>query len=651
MISENKLSNAMNQKIIKGAIPTKNKKSIQPFKDKNSSKLLTIAQASPLSEYGLVLGEHTVLLDIDDQEQAEILMGIVEAKQLDCLVWQTTRGKHFLFKNINGEIDKNGTGKKLGVGITADIKIGSRNSYAIYKFDGKERFIEWDIEDNAEYQEIPKYLLPITGGTTDFLEMEPGDGRNQAFFNYILTLQSNGFTNEEVRETIRIINEYVLKVPLSKSELDVVLRDGAFLKPVFYQKNKFMHNIFGDFLMKEENIFMINMNLHIYTDGVYSDEERLIHSAMIKHIPTITKSQRTETLSYIEAQAKEVSVSKPNKIPVANGLYNIETGELEDFTPSYISKNKIATAYNPAAQSNMMDQFIDDLACGDTSIKAVIEEMVGISLHRLADYDAFFILVGDGSNGKSTLLELMKNMLGEKNVSSVELKDLEKTFKTAELFGKLVNIGDDISSNDIKNSSFIKKLASGNQINVEKKGKNPFEMKSYAKMIFSSNATPVIHDTSHGLNRRLLLIPLNNKFPNNLEYKNRIMVTESYEYLLKVGIEGLKRVLTNNGMFTSSKAIEKAGNDYQKLNNPVLAYLEEVDHSEEILNEPTEDVFLRFQTWCSINKYEYNFQQLKFTAEVKKITGYETTQVRIPKENMKRGRNKKTRERIYVTAE
>ena len=635
-----------NLKLFKGAIPTKNKKASQPFKDGNN--LLTYEQASPLSEFGFVLDEHTVLIDFDDQHQAEIFMNIVEPKQLDCLVWNTSRGKHGFFKNTKGEVEKNGTKVKLACALTADIKIGSRNSYAIYKIEGKERFIEWDIEEDGQYQEIPKWLHPITGGSNDFLDMEPGDGRNQAFFNYILTLQSNGFTVDEARETIRIINQFILKEPLNDSELEVILRDSAFLKPVFYQKNKFMHNIFGDYLMRQDHIVMINKNLHIYNDGIYSDEGRLIPAAMIKHIPTISKVHRTETLSYIDAMAEEVCFSKPNKIPMKNGLYNLETDLLEDFTPDYVSKNKIPTYYNPAAKSAMMDKFLNDLACGDPSIRAVIEEMIGICLHRSADYDAFFILVGDGSNGKSTLLELMIEMLGQENVSSVELKDLEKTFKTAELFGKLVNIGDDISSNDIRNSSFIKKLASGNQINVERKGKNPFEMKSYAKMIFSSNSTPIIHDTTHGLNRRLILIPLNNKFPHNLEFKDRINTSENLEYLLKVGISGLKRILKNNGKFTSSDAIEKAGSDYQKLNNPVLAYLDELDH-EDLLNQPTEEIFLRFQVWCSANNNKYDFQQPKFTSEVLKITGFELKQVRIPKGRRTPGQ--KDRVKVYVTSD
>jgi len=613
------LSKKTYELLFKGFIKTKNKKSIEKIKGRTDFKTFDDIKDEP--EFGGIFNDGIIMVDVDDSDQAEVLYKIVNDLNINCVVIQTGRGKHFYFRNNEVKSNKNRT--NTAISIVADMKMG-QTSYGVIKMDGKFRNI---LKASEELDMLPKWLFPINH-KTNFFDLEVGD-RNQSLFNYILTLQSEAFTVEEARETIRLINRYILKEPLEERELEIILRDEAFLKPVFYQKNKFMHNVFGDYLKREEHIVSINDNLHIYSDGIYVDKTKLIFATMIKHIPTITKNQRNETLSYLEAVAEDVELSHINKIPVKNGLYNLDTDELEEFTPSYISKNKIPTAYNPAAKSSLIDKFLDDLACGDSSIRAVIEEMIGTTLYRSSDFDAFFILVGDGSNGKSTLLDLIIQMLGEENVCSVELKDLDKTFKTAELFGKLANIGDDISSNDIKNSSFIKKLASGNRVNVEKKGKNPFDMKPYAKMIFSSNTTPVIHDTSHGLNRRLVLIPLNNKFEQNVHFKSQIMTTENLEYLLLLAIKGLKRVLKNNGKFTSSKVIEKAGDDYRKMNNPVLAFLDGIEH-EELLNEATEDVFLRFKTWCSMNNYKYEFQQPRFTTEVKKITGFETKKKRTP---------------------
>ena len=92
--------------LFKGYVPTHDKKCTMPFKGKSSDELMTLREASQQEEYAGILNDNTVLVDIDDQEQSEVMMKIVEDQQLSCRVYQTTRGKHFLFLN-DGRIDKN----------------------------------------------------------------------------------------------------------------------------------------------------------------------------------------------------------------------------------------------------------------------------------------------------------------------------------------------------------------------------------------------------------------------------------------------------------------------------------------------------------------------------------------------------------------
>ena len=169
----------------KGYVETKNKKCIEKFKGRTDFK--SYEQVQSLSEFAGILNTDTILIDIDDFEQSELLFKIVQDKGLKCRVYETTRGKHFLFNNKG--VDTNRTKANLAIGLTADIKIGKRNSYSILKFKGKERTILYDTTgENEEAQDLPKWLLPIRTNT-DFIDMEAGDGRNQTLFNYILTLQ------------------------------------------------------------------------------------------------------------------------------------------------------------------------------------------------------------------------------------------------------------------------------------------------------------------------------------------------------------------------------------------------------------------------------------------------------------------------------
>ncbi|MBN3585959.1 hypothetical protein JYB64_26560, partial [Algoriphagus aestuarii] len=94
-----------------------------------------------------------------------------------------------------------------------------------------------------------------------------------------------------------------------------------------------------------------------------------------------------------------------------------------------------------------------------------------------------------------------KHFLGPDNYSSLALEELGHRFKTAELFGKLANIGDDIDSEYIHSNAVFKKLVTGETVNVERKGRDPFEFNNYAKLIFSANEMPRINDRTDGLMR------------------------------------------------------------------------------------------------------------------------------------------------------
>ena len=248
----------------KGYVETKDKKCIEKFKNRTDFK--TFEQVQSLPEFAGILATDTILVDIDDSESSELLFKVVKEYSLCCRVYKTSRGKHFLFKNSG--VPTNKTGCKLAIGVTADIKIGTRSSYEVLKYGGKMREILYDTAENEEAQPLPRWLHPVKSNM-EFLNMDAGDGRNQSLFNYILTLQSNDFTVEEARETIRIINKFVLKVPLSDDEIETILRDDAFKKPVFFMGSTFLFDKFATYIKNNSHIIKINNQLHLYRDGIY----------------------------------------------------------------------------------------------------------------------------------------------------------------------------------------------------------------------------------------------------------------------------------------------------------------------------------------------------------------------------------------------
>jgi len=585
----------MNEKIFKGFIPTKGKRPIEPIRGR--TEFYPLEDVQHLESYGGILKDDVILVDSDDDNESDILFKIIQDLDIKCNVIQTDRGKHFYFKNT--DVSSNKIGNQCPLSLTLDYKLGTRNTVIPLKINGVDR--KW-LQETDTMDLLPVWLIPIGKNIIDFSTLGEGDGRNQSLFNYILKLQSEGLSKEEIRETIKLINDYVLKEPLPDKELETILRDEAFQKPVFFKGTTFLFDKFSNYLKNEHYIIKINNQLHIYKDGIYQSGNTIIEGEMIKHISNLNRAKRKEVLDYLNISITENKCqSHANLIAFNNGIYNIIDDSFNDFSPEYIITNKIPWDYNPNAYSELADTTLNKIACHDPEIRSLLEEVIGYTFYRRNELGKAFILIGDKSNGKSTYLDMISTILGQENISALDLKELGERFKTAELFGKLANIGDDIGDEFIPNPSVFKKLVTGDRINVEKKGQDPFDFNNYSKLLFSANNIPRMKDRTGAVQRRLIIIPFNAKFskddPDYRPYiKYELREEESIQYLINIGLKGLKRIL-ENGQFTKSSKVEKELKEYEETNNPVIGFARSKG-LENILGNTTDEVYLSYQEYC-----------------------------------------------------
>lgn len=613
--------------IYKGYLKGNGKHAASKFKD--GSKLLSYHTARKEDSYVGILEDDYIMVDVDDIDEAETLLEIIEEKNIQCSVLETSNGMHFYFRGY--DLTANKIKWYSNIGILCDYKLGIKNTADPLKIDGETR--KW-IRKASEHEKLPTWLYPYNKKNPNLNKLSEGDGRNDKLFTYILKMQSQGMAKNDIKETISIINEFILDEPVSKSELNIILRDEAFLKESFFIKGSFQHEKFGDFLINEHHICKITNILHIYKEGVYSDKQSDIEEAMIKHIPSLKRMQRQETLAYLQLKAKDKNFSSTQYVVVKNGVFNLETWQLEDFSPDIVTRNKIPVPYVKDAYYEVTDKTFNKLAVNDKKIRSILEEILGYILFRRNEFAATFILTGDGSNGKSSYLKIIRKMVGSDNVASLDLNELDQRFKTAELFGKLVNIGDDISKGYIKESSVFKKLSTGETLNVERKGKDPFDFTNYAKLIFSANEMPRINDYTDGLGRRLQIVPFKAKFSVNDEdydpfITDKLLSDESMQYVLNLALKSLKRLLSNK-QFTKSKAVEKELEKYQEENNPIISFVNNEDI--ELERGVVGDIYMQYKLYCSENGYQ-PVSNISFSKQIKQLFGYATKQQKIDNKN------------------
>lgn len=623
----------MMEPLFSGYVKLNGKRCAQKLKD---AEYLTLDQAKGLDGYGGVLAPRTILVDVDDFGQSELLMDVVEALQVPCKVIETTRGKHFYFSGYPRGT-KCRTHARLAIGVDADIKVGAKACYGALKVDGVEREVIYDVYEDEEYNELPCWLRPVQW-SPDFEDMGEGDGRNQSLFNYILTLQGEGFSHDEARETLSVINRFMFKKPMSQQELEVVYRDDAFAEDVFYNKGTFLFDKFAEYLRNEHRIIKIGRQLHVYRDGVYVSGNLLIENAMIRHLPMLSKAKRTEVLNYLDVLIQdEAPAADADYIAFANGIYDLKTGSLMPFSPEFIITNKIPWEYDPTIWSEFADRTLRRLACDDQGIYDILEEVIGYLFYRRNELRKSFILLGDKANGKSTYLDMLKTLLGDGNTSALDLSELGERFKTAELFGKLANIGDDIGDEFIANPAVFKKLVSGDRVNAERKGQDPFDFSSYAKLLFSANSMPRIRDKTGAVLDRVVLVPFKAQFSKDdpdfdpyIKYKLRS--PEVMSHLINVGLKGLERVLANRS-FTMPEAVEVELEAYAVANNPILDFFHETP-VDEVVNESTASVYDDYVSYAIRNNMK-PLGQNEFTRQANKYYGITSKTVRVNRKRVR----------------
>ncbi len=318
------------------------------------------------------------------------------------------------------------------------------------------------------------------------------------------------------------------------------------------------------------------------------------------------------------------------------GLFNLETGLLENFTSDIVITNLIPHKYSENACSELVDNVLNKLTCNDRELRSLLEEMIGYTFYRSNIYAKSFFLIGIlSNNGKSVFLNLLKKLLGDDNFSSLTYEELGDRFKTAEVAGMLANIGDDCSKTFNTNSAIFKKLSTGETITVERKGKDPFKFNNYAKMIFSFNELPRTDDKSNATaKKRMCIIPFNAVFKDtDQDYdpniNDKLQKEECIEYVIKLGIEGLQRLIENKG-FTKAKVVEKETSDYETYNNTILQFMKEKeeDISFDIEKFTPTQIYNQYKLWSESNGFDKIVNNTSFGMEMKRL-GYENKPYRL----------------------
>lgn len=292
-------------------------------------------------------------------------------------------------------------------------------------------------------------------------------------------------------------------------------------------------------------------------------------------------------------------------VNVLNGMVDAKNGKLISHDQKYLSLNQLPVLYDPNIKTSAVDRFVSEIIPADAV--DMFWEFVGSAFIQ-DDYwpKAFVALVGRGDSGKSKLLALIYRFFGGKtNASAMSFQMLtDQRFTAAHLFGKLVNIFNDLDETEAQNIGRIKALTGDDTLTAEQKYKNPFEFKNTARLFFSANHQPIVKSPDDAYFNRAYIIPCTNHFVAGENAKEFILddlsTPENFSAILLRAIQGLQRLLLNH-RFTASKSIQDARSEYRYSADTVLGFF----HATTTVDAtPTgfiakDEVYIKYKHWCA----------------------------------------------------
>jgi putative DNA primase/helicase len=292
--------------------------------------------------------------------------------------------------------------------------------------------------------------------------------------------------------------------------------------------------------IKKSDIIYI-WNGTYYEDGLISELSTMIEAMYIAAGFKYTPSFANGILSIIRSRTAvdgETLNSDRDIIPFLNGWYRISARKMIEPDPSIFISYIIPHNYNPSAECPVFKRFIKDVLPDINNRVLLLRYMAYILTPRI-NIGKSMILYGRGANGKTKIAEIIINMLGDRLYSQIPLQMLGDRFNQVVYMGKLANIADDIPNAGLHDDSFIKMLITGEKLNGEIKGKQPFNYTNTCKLFSTCNQIPEpVKTVSDGFYRRWIIIPFLKEFRGknddiNLVDKLKLEIEGIIFYIMK----------------------------------------------------------------------------------------------------------------------
>lgn len=409
---------------------------------------------------------------------------------------------------------------------------------------------------------------------------------------HTLKLPQFGFAAEDVEHEVEIREERIL-TPFELIESHPVFAKALEPKAPAGDLESAVNYVLG---MKTQHYAKVEGLIRsfngVFWDVSFSCEAKIYHlveqtmeSIGLNVFVMMAKKHSATENSYkyfVKNIAERSDGAKGNYLNLGNGVLGItEDGiELLPHDEKFLFTTVLPYGYDPDATCPNWEMVVDRVMCQDKSLIEAFRQAMGYLFLRNKNFEKMIGFVGEGENGKSTVIDVMKRLVGESGYAEESIKTLLKDdntgdYRRANLAGKLFNVTNELTPDTIIADSF-KALISGEGVIGRQIYGSPFSIDPAPKHVCSMNTTnSLMRERTHGFERRLHLIPFDYTLRD--EHKDPELKAKLFSELsgiLNWCLKGAQEVIKNNRLSVSD-SMSALFENVKRESNPAQQFVEE----------------------------------------------------------------------------
>jgi putative DNA primase/helicase len=290
----------------------------------------------------------------------------------------------------------------------------------------------------------------------------------------------------------------------------------------------------------------------------------------------------------------------PDIVPCKNGVLNSQTVILSPHRPDNYLTSALPFDYDPKATAATWDYFLKTTV---PDAAPFLQEYAGECLTTDTRFELALWLTGPRGSGKSTFEEGLIAMNGDR-ATVLGLADIERSrFSLYNLRGKTLAIASEQPALYIQSSHILNAIISGEILTIERKFKDPIDLRTHVKIVWAMNELPRVPDAGNGLFRRVKVI----KFPAIPEEQRNPQIKELIKGegagILNWALEGLRR-LRDRGRFDIPACVKGATEHFQETNDIPAVFVADCCLIGDGLKVRSGLLYEEYKAWCETNGHK-----------------------------------------------